>query len=277
MSIQTKEYHKRWREKHKDRIREYYLRDYAKRRESIRIKRNNPEYRKKLSEYLKLWRAENLEANREAQRKWVQENKDWLRDYRKAYGERRRTLYAQQAERICARKRELAKTPNYRARVSAYQRHRRATDIDFALIGRIRATIDRAFRRAWVKKSKRSESLIGCTIGEYKAHIASQFEEGMSWENRSEWHVDHYVPLAAFDFRCPEEQLCACNWKNVRPLWGKENLHKSDTIPNPLPSWLPPHIADRINARRQARTASTSPFLTSLSFPVVSQSSGVPT
>ena len=95
MSIQSPEYHKAWRQRNKDRIHEYYLRDYAKRREAIREKRNTPEYRKKLSEYLKMWRSNNSEKHKSDMREWAKENKDWIRDYRKSYAERRRFLYHQ--------------------------------------------------------------------------------------------------------------------------------------------------------------------------------------
>lgn len=132
---------------------------------------------------------------------------------------------------------------------ATYFRNYRKTSIQFALKDSLRASLNRALRRNWVKKSKRTMELVGCEVEELKVHLEANFVNGMSWENRSTWHVDHFVPLAAFDLRDEEEQLSAFNWKNLRPLSGHENQSKSDSIPNPLPSWLPAHIAARIIAR----------------------------
>ena len=96
----------------------------------------------------------------------------------------------------------------------------------------------------------RTQRLLGCTLDEAKSHIESQFTNGISWRNRHTWDIDHIVPLSAFDIMDPEEQLLAFNWKNIRPLRNSENRAKKDKIIFPLPSWLPPHIALRILARR---------------------------
>lgn len=50
----------------------------------------------------------------------------------------------------------------------------------------------------------------------------------MNWENRNEWHVDHIVPL---DFGINEKEILKLNhYKNLRPLWEKDNLEKSSLI-----------------------------------------------
>lgn len=133
---------------------------------------------------------------------------------------------------------------------SLYLRQRRIRDNAFALAGRLRATMNRAFRRRWVKKPFRTESLLGCTVEEAKSHIERQFVNGMSWSNRGSFVIDHIIPVAAFDLRDTEESQFAFNWRNLRPITHHENAVKSDTLPDPLPSWLPSHIADRIRTRQ---------------------------
>lgn len=44
-------------------------------------------------------------------------------------------------------------------------------------------------------KSKRTLEYLGCNIELFKKHISARFEEGMTWENHGEWHIDHKTPL----------------------------------------------------------------------------------
>lgn len=113
--------------------------------------------------------------------------------------------------------------------------------------------INRSLRRQRASRSGRTEFLIGCTISELMKHLEAQFTNGFSWENRSSWHVDHIVPVSAFNLSDPEEQKCAFNYRNMRPMDGRENQRKSNKIPSPLPNWLPTHIAERIVKRKEIK------------------------
>jgi hypothetical protein len=74
--------------------------------------------------------------------------------------------------------------------------------------------------------------ILGCTIQEFKLHIEFQFKDGMSWDNRGEWHIDHIMPLSMAK---TEDELVRLNhYKNLRPLWAHENLTKSDKTPETL-------------------------------------------
>ena len=50
----------------------------------------------------------------------------------------------------------------------------------------------------------------------------------MSWENRDKWHIDHIRPCESFDLLNKEQCLVAFNWRNLRPMWGADNLYKGD-------------------------------------------------
>ena len=78
------------------------------------------------------------------------------------------------------------------------------------------------------KKSVSAVKDLGITIPEFKKYLESLFAEGMSWENIGKWHIDHIRPLSSFDLSKREEQLLACNYKNLQPLWAKDNLIKSN-------------------------------------------------
>ena len=72
---------------------------------------------------------------------------------------------------------------------------------------------------------------LGCSIPEFMIYIESLFQPGMSWDNRRTWHIDHVIPLAAFDLTDPEQFKQACHYTNLQPLWATENLRKSAKLP----------------------------------------------
>ena len=73
---------------------------------------------------------------------------------------------------------------------------------------------------------KKYEELLGYTVAELRSHIEIQFTEGMNWENRSEWHIDHIKPISLFlkeGIECPATINAL---SNLQPLWAKDNLSK---------------------------------------------------
>jgi hypothetical protein len=65
--------------------------------------------------------------------------------------------------------------------------------------------------------------LLGCSIESFKRRIENWFKPGMSWENRSKWHLHHVVACAKFDLAKPEHQKRCFHFSNFRPIWGVEN------------------------------------------------------
>lgn len=54
----------------------------------------------------------------------------------------------------------------------------------------------------------------------------------MSWDNYAleGWHIDHIVPCAYFNLENPIHQYRCFNYINMRPMWGSENISKSDDL-----------------------------------------------
>lgn len=91
------------------------------------------------------------------------------------------------------------------------------------------------------KAGKHWETLVGYTLDQLKMHIEKQFVDGMSWDNRSEWHIDHKIPVSAFNFETPEDIDFKKCWelKNLRPMWAKDNIIKGKKLDSPFqPSLL---------------------------------------
>ena len=59
--------------------------------------------------------------------------------------------------------------------------------------------VDAALKSKGIIKTNTTMELCGCSLEELKAHLEKQFVENMSWDNRSEWHIDHIRPCASFD------------------------------------------------------------------------------
>lgn len=70
------------------------------------------------------------------------------------------------------------------------------------------------------------------TIPELKKHIESKFKEGMSWENRRAWHLDHLKPMCLFKVKKYGDSEYKKCWamSNLQPLWRQENYLKGSKI-----------------------------------------------
>lgn len=101
---------------------------------------------------------------------------------------------------------------------------RRKIDPLFNLKSKLRTQIIVNLVKRKYKKARRTEELLGADIKVVQSHLESLFKLGMSWENHGKWHIDHIVPLAIA--KNEEETLKLFHYKNLQPLWAKENLSK---------------------------------------------------
>lgn len=110
----------------------------------------------------------------------------------------------------------------------ALRKRRRATDPVFAMKHRIRSLIRASLLVKGYGKRTKTAAILGCTWEEFRIHIERQFLPGMNWGNRTEWQIDHITPMAT---ATSEEMAIALNhFTNLRPIWGADNLQKSDKI-----------------------------------------------
>jgi hypothetical protein len=84
----------------------------------------------------------------------------------------------------------------------------------------------------WNIRSGEAVRLLGCTMAEFVEHIESLWGDGMTWHNwgRDGWHMDHIVPLSAFDLSDADQIKAACHYTNLRPLWAVDNLRKGAKV-----------------------------------------------
>lgn len=70
------------------------------------------------------------------------------------------------------------------------------------------------------------------TVEQLKEHLEARFTDGMSWDNRGKWHIDHIMPLASFKFDSPQDQEFKEAWalSNLQPLWALDNIRKGAKV-----------------------------------------------
>jgi len=149
-------------------------------------------------------------------------------DWQKA---NRATRNAQQRE--CRRRKKLGvqrkprKThEEFVAYKRKYMRERYRSDPTYRLMRNLRNRVRAALQGN--SKSAATEALLGICADECRKYIEALFTEGMSWD--SNIHIDHIVPCASFDLNDPQEQRKCFHYTNLQPLWGVDNLKKSDRI-----------------------------------------------
>lgn len=126
---------------------------------------------------------------------------------------------------ICSKCREVAAKKRLMLGKLRKHKERKKTDPAYRISCKLSNNIRQALRG---KKHGSYKSYIGCSLEFFKDWIEKQFVPEMSWDNYSEWHIDHYVPQAYFT----EKDLKVCwNYRNLRPLWAKDNTDKGDTLP----------------------------------------------
>lgn len=203
-------YQQKYRDSHKQKIREY---------NQIYIKENKDV----LQTAHRVYRKKNAEVIALQKKVYYEENKDQIKVYKQEWA-RKNDEYLVEKRHI-----DYMKNREYRLRQSAiYVKQRRQTDIEFRILTNLRRRVTYALQNAI--KVDCTLNLIGCSLPELKLWLESQFQEGMNWENYGVygWHIDHCRPCASFDLTDPEQQRQCFNYKNLQPLWAKDNLQKSD-------------------------------------------------
>lgn len=171
-----------------------------------RHKKNYEENREAVLARLKKYKSENLELVKEQSKNWRLRNQDKVKQWSKDY-------YENNKEKV------LKRTAKNRSK-------RYKNDPFFALISNMRCRISEALKDNNTRKSKRSHEYLGCTWHELAIHIERQFSQGMTWENKGKWHVDHIIPLASAKTINDLEPLL--HFTNLRPLWADDNMKKSN-------------------------------------------------
>ena len=90
----------------------------------------------------------------------------------------------------------------------------------------IRWLVNDSMRKNGYTKKSRTQEILGCSWEFFKNYIEQRWKEGMTWENRGKWHLDHIVPISSAN---TEKEILKLNhYTNFRPLWAFDNISKSN-------------------------------------------------
>jgi hypothetical protein len=216
---------KEYKEKNPNKIKEQKQKSYLKNIEKYhsfnkKWKSENSDY---MLKYLKTYYDKNKEQLLEKQKKYYENNKDNILKKGKEYVEnnREKTSKNQKEYRIKNKK----KLQEY---INNYKKIRRQTDVIFKIKENLSHRTRQIFKHFNSEKKDKTFEIIGCSPLELKEHLERQFVNGITWENRNEWHIDHIIPLSSA--KTKEELNRLCHYTNLQPLWAKDNLKKSNKI-----------------------------------------------
>jgi hypothetical protein len=165
---------------------------------------------KKVSD--KKWREKNKEKLNEYVKTWYGQNKEHRKKYIKEYRENN-------VDKIRQIKRD-------------YERNRKASDPLYKLISNFRTAIWTVLKESNVDKYGHYFDVLQYSPEELINHLEKQFTDDMTWDNYGIWHVDHKLPITSFDIQgMGDEEFMRC-WclNNLQPMWGEENIRKSNKL-----------------------------------------------
>ena len=165
---------------------------------------------KKVSD--KKYREKNKNKIDEYSKNWYEQNKEYRKEYLKEYREKN-------IDKI----REIKRN---------YEKTRKHNDPLYKLIANFRTAIYTVLKENNLNKYGHYFEILQYSPEQLVEHLEKQFVDGMNWENYGEWHVDHKLPITYFNFKeVGDEEFLKC-WglDNLQPMWGEENIKKSNKI-----------------------------------------------
>jgi len=194
------------------------------------------EYNKKNINGIKIWREKNKEKLKEKRLEYYKKNKETIKIVRKKYlikfKKNNPELYKEKM-RVKRKKYTLKHPEKIKERVRKYTNRRYHNDKKYNLNNRISKAIRKSLRGN--KRGRHWEDLVGYTVEQLIKSLQGKFKNGMGWNNMGKWHVDHKIPISAFNFKSPSDIDFKKCWAldNLQPLWKIDNLEKKDKLIKP--------------------------------------------
>ena len=162
----------------------------------------------------------NIEKIKEKNKEYVKKNEEHLKKYRREY-------YEKNKEKISEQKKKYAK--QHQKEITLKRKEKRHNDEKYYYEIYLRNKINNyLYRYGKIKKKNNVQEILGCSYEYFKKYIESKFVDGMSWENRGKWHLDHIIPLASA--KNYDDLVRLNHYTNFQPLWAYDNYKKGKNI-----------------------------------------------
>lgn len=133
---------------------------------------------------------------------------------------------------LADKQRARRRTDGGRRTMAAWFQRKYYQDQNFNLAKKMRRRMYVALAKSFsgIRSRGLAINILGCSFDELRVHIESQFTPGMTWEMcfSGEIHLDHKRPCASFDMTDPGQLKQCFHYKNLQPLWARDNLIKKD-------------------------------------------------
>jgi hypothetical protein len=163
----------------------------------------------------KIWRLDNKEYVKEYSEQWQMIHKERLIKYRQDKKE-----HFKEYNKI------YKSTPEFKKDRREKDKKRRQEDPLYRTKQNLHRDVWHFYNLRGSKKEGRTHELLGYTAKECNDYIESLFQEGMTWENRDEWDIDHIIPASYFTSIDQMKECFALS--NLKPEWKEWNRWKKN-------------------------------------------------
>jgi hypothetical protein len=157
-------------------------------------------------------KPETKERKKKNYESWYEQNKEHRKQYLKEYREKN-------IDKI----REIKRN---------YEKTRKHNDPLYKLINNFRTAIYQVLKENNLQKNGHYFEILKYSPEDLIVHLENQFKDGMNWDNYGEWHVDHILAISRHNIQeIGDEEFMKCwSLNNLQPMWGEENIRKSNKI-----------------------------------------------
>jgi hypothetical protein len=179
---------------------------------NISVGSSGRKYKGGKSESDKRHYKKNKEKRLSYHKNWYEQNKEHRKQYIKEYREKNK-------DKI----REIKRN---------YEKTRKANDPLYKLINNFRTAIYQVLKENNVQKNGHYFDILKYSPENLIEHLENKFKDNMTWDNYGEWHVDHIKPISSFQItEIGDKEFMSCwSLENLQPLWGEENIRKSNKL-----------------------------------------------
>lgn len=162
------------------------------------------------------------ECQNEMSRNYKRTHKEHIKEYNKIYKKNH-----VDAIKVYNHRYNIENRTKIQTRQNKQHTERRKIDINYKISSSLRSRLVKILKGG---KHAHTFDLLGCSLDFLKKWFAFNFDDKMTFENYGKyWHIDHVIPCARFEIKNKDEEKCF-HWTNMRPLFGKENIEKNDTL-----------------------------------------------